>query len=460
MFTTTAYSVQSLLTPATDLASFQFAWAAEIMKCQADFLRGTIFEPHMRQLSAFNEASAHALKTYDRRPFNIKTVRIGNGVSRLHEVREDIIADKPFMRAINFAVLDEKHNPIERDVPKVLLIAPMSGHFSTLLRGTVEALLPFADVTITDWKNARNVPPSAGEFDLGTYQQYLIEMMQFMGHDTHAVGVCQPTVPLLAAVAQMAEDNDDNQPLSMTLMGGPIHPSANITGPVKLAKDHSIYDFKRVTGFVPFPHDGALRRVYPGFLQLQGFMAMNLDRHYKSHRDYLNHLMGGDNDFVAKHRDFYDEYMAVMDMTAEFYLETIEKVFQREDLPHGTLELNGRLIDPSYITNTALMTIEGGLDDIAGKGQTVAAHALCSNLPEDMKFAHLEQQAGHYGIFNGSKFNQNIVPRMIGFMHDAAARRDMQYAASATAKPPESWSQVQKREYSNVQPVADHKLAA
>jgi poly(3-hydroxybutyrate) depolymerase len=250
----------------------------------------------------------------------------------------------------------------------------------------------------------------------------------------------------MAAVAQMAEDDDPAQPLSMTLMGGPIHPSANITEPVQLAKDNNIGFFSNLTGHVPFPHNGIGRKVYPGFMQLYGFIMMNQERHNKSLRDYFDHLIAGDTDSATKHRAFYDEYLAVMDMPAEFYLETIQKGFIDEDLANGRLALGGRLIDPSKIKKTAVMTVEGGLDDIAAPGQTIAAHRLLTGLPENMKFAHYEPGAGHYGIFSGSKWRDNIAPYVNAFKHHVAAQAGIQYENPPSVEP-QPWRVVWQKDY-------------
>lgn len=441
MYVTPAYAMLSACAPVAEMATNNFKLASAITDMQAAML---FDNPILKGLSASYDVAARSIETFDRRPFDIKTTKIGN---RRLLVQENIIANKPFMRAINFQVCGADGQPLERNVPKILLVAPMSGHFATLLRETVKELLPYADVTITDWKNARNIPVSAGRFDLGTYQQYLIDLMQQMGSQTHTIGVCQPTVPLLAAVSQMAATNKPNQPLSMTLMGGPIHPSANITQPVQLAKDNDMSFFEGVTGHVPWQHEGAFRRVYPGFMQLIGFMNMNLGRHINSIPKYFDHLTQGDESSAEKHRVFYDEFRAVMDMPAEFYLETIDKVFKREDLAHGRLILNNHLIDPGCIQNTSLMVIEGGRDDIAGTGQCAAAQGLCTGLADDMKFAHFEEDAGHYAIFSGSKFAGNIAPRIIGHLYKAAQRQGIEYTSQPNIITPDTWNTVQKQNY-------------
>jgi poly(3-hydroxybutyrate) depolymerase len=305
----------------------------------------------------------------------------------------------------------------------------MSGHYATLLRGTVEAFLPNHDVYITEWVDARMVPLTDGSFDLDDYIDYVISMLHALGGDTHIVGVCQPSVPVLAAVARMEAENDSYVPLSMTLMGGPIDTREHPTVVNKLAEQRGIDWFRRhVIAKVPFPHPGFMRDVYPGFLQLNGFMTMNLDRHLEAHRNLFRHLVDGDGDSATKHREFYDEYLAVMDLSAEFYLQTVETVFIRHDLPKGRMTHRGKPVDLAKIRRVALLTIEGEHDDISGVGQTQAAHKLCPNIPEDKKAHYLQLGVGHYGVFNGSRFRSEIAPRISDFVlshngHGKGARR-------------------------------------
>jgi poly(3-hydroxybutyrate) depolymerase len=305
--------------------------------------------------------------------------------------------------------------------PKLLIVAPMSGHYATLLRGTVEAMLPYADVYITDWIDARQVPLRQGSFDLDDYIDYVIAMLQHLGRDTHVMAVCQPSVPVLAAVSLMAQRKDPAQPRSMILMGGPIDTRRNPTVVNRLAVARGVDWFrKNAIVKVPFPHPGYMRDVYPGFLQLTGFMTMNLDRHMDAHRDLFWHLVEGDGDAAEKHTDFYDEYLSVMDLTAEFYLQTVEKVFVNHELPRGIFRHRGEKVDPGAIRRTALMTIEGERDDISGVGQTEAAHDLCSSLSTGKKLHLLQKGVGHYGVFNGSRFRADAVPRIVDFMHKQA----------------------------------------
>jgi poly(3-hydroxybutyrate) depolymerase len=315
-------------------------------------------------------------------------------------------------------------NVTRRPQPKLLIVAPLSGHYATLLRGTVEAFLPEHDVYITDWVDARMVPVSKGHFDLDDYIDYVIDILHFLGDNTHVVAVCQPAVPVLAATALMEADGDTKAPRSITLMGGPIDTRVNPTAVNKLAEERGSDWFRRnVISKVPFPHPGVMRDVYPGFLQLHGFVSMNLDRHVDAHSNLFFQLVKGDGDSVHKHKEFYDEYLAVMDLAAEYYLQTVDVVFVRHDLPLGNMTHRGRRIDPSKIRNTALLTVEGEHDDISGVGQTEAAHRLCVNIPADRKAHYLQLGVGHYGVFNGSRFRSEIVPRINDFMMSAATNR-------------------------------------
>jgi poly(3-hydroxybutyrate) depolymerase len=293
----------------------------------------------------------------------------------------------------------------------------MSGHYATLLRGTVEGFLPNHDVYITEWADARMVPQAAGSFDLDDYIDYLISMLHLLRGDVHVIAVCQPSVPVLAAVARMEADGDPHVPHSMVLMGGPIDTRVNPTQVNELAERRGIEWFRsNVITKVPFPNPGFMRDVYPGFLQLNGFVSMNLERHLEAHRNLFTHLVKGDGDSAQKHREFYDEYLAVMDLCAEFYLQTVDTVFVRHALPNGTMTHRGVLVDPAKITRVALMTIEGEHDDISGIGQTEAAHRLCVNIPSERKAHWLQQGVGHYGVFNGSRFRAEIAPRISDFV--------------------------------------------
>ncbi len=306
----------------------------------------------------------------------------------------------------------------------------MSGHYATLLRGTVEAFLPTHDVYITDWTDARMVPLAEGRFDLDDYIDYIIEMLHTLGSNMHVVAVCQPSVPVVAAVSVMEAANDSYVPLSMTLMGGPIDTRRNPTAVNNLAAQRGIDWFRRnVITKVPFPHPGVMRDVYPGFLQLNGFISMNFDRHVDAHKALFSNLVKGDGDLVDKHRDFYDEYLAVMDLTAEYYLQTVDIVFVKHALPKGEMTHRGALVQPSKVKRVALMTVEGENDDISGLGQTEATHALCSSIPTQRRVHYVQKGVGHYGVFNGSRFRSEIVPRISDFMLSAADPKAIQAAA-------------------------------
>jgi poly(3-hydroxybutyrate) depolymerase len=285
----------------------------------------------------------------------------------------------------------------------------------------VEAFLPTHEVYITDWSDARMVPLAEGRFDLDDYVDYVIEMLHVLGGNMHVIAVCQPSVPVVAAVSIMEAERDPFVPLSMTLMGGPIDTRRNPTAVNNLAEEKGIEWFRsNVISKVPFPHPGFMRDVYPGFLQLNGFITMNLDRHMDAHKNLFKDLVKGDGDLVDKHRDFYDEYLAVMDLSAEYYLQTVDVVFVKHALPRGKMTHRGKLVDPSKIIRVALMTVEGEKDDISGLGQTEATHALCSSIPDHRRVHYVQKGVGHYGVFNGSRFKSEIVPRISDFMLSAA----------------------------------------
>jgi poly(3-hydroxybutyrate) depolymerase len=347
--------------------------------------------------------------------------------------------ERSFCRLLHFSRAFG-HAPI-RPQPKLLIVAPMSGHYATLLRGTVEAFLPNHDVYITDWADARTVPVAAGRFDLDDYIDYVISILHFLGGDTHVIAVCQPSVPVIAAVALMEADKDPYAPSSMTLMGGPIDTRANPTAVNKLAQDRGVEWFRRnVIAKVPFPHAGVMRDVYPGFLQLNGFVSMNLDRHIEAHKNLFTHLVQGDGDSAQKHREFYDEYLAVMDLAAEYYLQTVDTVFVKQALPKGEMTHRGRKVDPAQIRRCALLTVEGEHDDISGIGQTEAAHHLCVNIPAEKKSHWMQPGVGHYGVFNGSRFRSEIAPRIADFVltNDVSLNKKR----PAPAKTPEKRTEV------------------
>lgn len=353
------------------------------------------------------------------------------GVRTPVEIRT--VWEKPFCRLLYFQ--RNLTRPLREPQPRVLIVAPMSGHYATLLRGTVEAFLPNHEVYITDWSDARMVPLTAGRFDLDDYVDYVIEMLHALGGNIHVVAVCQPAVPVLAAVSRMEAENDPYVPTSMTLMGGPIDTRRSPTGVNKLAQDKGLDWFRsHVISKVPFPHPGFMRNVYPGFLQLTGFVSMNLDRHLDAHKKLFANLVKGDGDLVDKHRDFYDEYLAVMDLTAEFYLQTIDTVFINHALPLGTMTHRGKPVDPSRISRTALMTVEGEHDDISGLGQTEATHGLCTSIPDSRRVHYVQKGVGHYGVFNGSRFRSEILPRISDFMVSSAQSRPDRVPAAMAAE--------------------------
>jgi poly(3-hydroxybutyrate) depolymerase len=315
--------------------------------------------------------------------------------------------------------------------PAVLIVAPLSGHYATLLRGTVEAFLQDHEVFITDWSNARDVPLMEGRFDFHDYMDQVRKMLQLLGPRPHVVAVCQPGPSVLAAAALMAEDQDESRPGSMTFMGSPIDARLSPTVTNQLAEEKPFAWFEsNMIYTVPGPYPGMGRRVYPGFVQLASFMSMNLEKHQEAHLRYLRHLMAGDGDSADKHLEFYDEYLSVLDLTEEFYLQTVDVVFQRYLLPKGELEHRGRLVRPDLIKDIALLTVEGEMDDISGIGQTQAAHTLCSGLPDELKEDYVQPHVGHYGVFNGRRFREEIYPRVRQFIRKAEAGFDKQRAAA------------------------------
>lgn len=382
-----------------------------------------------RNVAASAELFERMTRRYGKPHFGFQTTTV-DGLECA--VTEEVVWERPFCRLIRFARPGLPEHPPQ---PRLLVVAPLSGHYATLLRGTVEAMLPYFDVHITDWADARMIPLAASSFDLDDYIDHLISICGTLHEQSpavpvHTLGVCQPAVPLMAAVALMNATNDRAAPASMTLMGGPIDTRRSPTAVNRLAAERGTEWFRsNCLRTVPFPYTGVGRRVYPGFMQLSGFMAMNMDRHINAHVDMFNHLVKGDGDSAEKHREFYDEYLAVMDMTAEFYMQTIETVFVRHALPKGEMVSRGRRVDPAAITRTALLTIEGEKDDISGLGQTEAAHDLCAALPSDMKMHYVQQDVGHYGVFNGSRYRSQIVPRIVEFTR----RIDEQPAVLAAA---------------------------
>lgn len=363
-------------------------------------------------ISAAFEVIEGLTRRYGKPGFNLHATNVDGAPV---PVIERIVHRKPFCQLKHFQ--RQFADPARPGDPRLLIVAPMSGHWATLLRGTVAAMLPDHDVFITDWRDASQAPLSAGRFDLDDYVDYVIEFLRVIGPDTHVMAVCQPGVPVLMAVALMAAENNPFQPASMTLMGSPIDSRLSPTEPNRLAMQRPLSWFRHnLITHVPLPHPGVMRAVYPGFLQLCGFMNMNLDRHVDAHRQLFANLVRGDGDEAAAHREFYDEYLSVMDLTAEFYLMTVSEVFQKQSLAKGVAVHRGRSVRPQEIRKTALLTVEGEFDDISGIGQTQAAHELCSNIPAGKKLDYIQAGVGHYGVFNGARWRNEIAPRIKQFI--------------------------------------------
>jgi poly(3-hydroxybutyrate) depolymerase len=355
-----------------------------------------------RNLTAAYELIARAGLSHDRPPFGIDSVMVGNEEVAVHEEAARVT---PFGTLLHF-----KKN-IDTAQPRVLLVAPLSGHFATLLRATVRTLLADHDVYITDWHNVRDVPRSDGRFGFDEYIQHVVDFLETIGPGAHVVAVCQPCVAVLVAAAVMAQDANPAQPRSMTLMAGPIDTRVNPTKVNELANSKPMEWFEQnLIASVPMRYPGAFRRVYPGFVQLAAFMSMNIERHIKAHRDLYDHLANGDLEKANVTKAFYDEYFAVLDLAAEFYLETVRLVFQEHALPLGKLTWNGVPVEPRAIRRTMLLTVEGERDDICAVGQTLAAHDLCSGLRPYLKRHHMQAGVGHYGVFSGNRWTNQIYP--------------------------------------------------
>lgn len=369
------------------------------------------YTPAGRMISAGSELLLRTTQRYEKPSFGLhKTLVRGESVA----LRESVVQDHPFCQLRHF----ERLAGATTDQPKVLLVAPLSGHFATLLRDTVRSFVRDFDVFVTDWRDAKKVPLAQGGFHFDDYVRLIQHFLKALGPQTHVVSVCQPTVPVLAAVSLMAAQQDPAQPRSMIMIGGPIDTRKNPTTVNDFAKARSLSWFEnRVIYRVPLKYPGYLRRVYPGFLQHAGFVAMNPGRHVSSHRDFYYHLVKGDGDSAKAHRTFYDEYNAVMDLPAEYYLETLDRVFHRHALPRGEMVSCGERVRPEAIQRTALMTVEGELDDISGNGQTAAAQELCRGIPA-LRRQHLQvPQVGHYGVFSGRRFREVIYPQLRDFIN-------------------------------------------
>jgi poly(3-hydroxybutyrate) depolymerase len=355
-----------------------------------------------RNLTAAYELIARAGLSHNRPPFGIDSVMVGN---------EEVAVHEEAARVTPFGTLLHFRKTIDTAQPRVLLVAPLSGHFATLLRATVRTLLADHDVYITDWHNARDVPREKGRFGFDEYIQHVVEFLEAIGPGAHVVAVCQPCVAVLVAAAVMAQDNNPAQPRSMTLMAGPIDTRINPTKVNELANSKPMDWFEQnLIASVPMRYPGAFRRVYPGFVQLAAFMSMNIERHIKAHRDLYDHLANGDLEKAKVTKAFYDEYFAVLDLAAEFYLETVRIVFQEHSLGLGKLTWNGVPVEPRAIRHTMLLTVEGERDDICAVGQTLAAHDLCSGLRPYLKRHHMQAGVGHYGVFSGNRWTNQIYP--------------------------------------------------
>jgi poly(3-hydroxybutyrate) depolymerase len=391
------YQAQSdLLAPAREGAALWLKFLENFPSARANI--------GVRLAAAGAELFTTARITHERRPFGIEAVQIAN---RSVAVREHVVLETPFASLLRF----EKDTLTPQ--PKVLLAAPMSGHFATLLRPTVQTMLADCDVYITDWRNARDVPLSAGRFGFDEYVEHLMTFMEHLGPGAHMVAICQPAVPALAATSLMAAKKNPAAPRSLTLMAGPIDTRESPTRVNTMAKKQSIAQYeRRAIATVPNRFVGAGRRVYPGFYQLASFMAMNADRHINAQLAQFRRLFAEDAEGGALHRKFYDEYFAVADLPAEFYLETVQRVFQEHSLPRGTLRWRGELVEPAAIRRTALLAVEGERDDICGVGQTMAALDLCSGIPATRKDYHLQTGAGHYGVFSGRAWANAIYPKV------------------------------------------------
>jgi poly(3-hydroxybutyrate) depolymerase len=358
--------------------------------------------PLLRNLSATYELIARSGLTHERPPYGIDTVTVGN---REVSVSEVATLTLPFGTLLNFK------KDVSTPQPRVLVVAPLSGHFATLLRNTVRTLLPDHDVYITDWHNARDVSLKHGAFGFDDYVDYLIRFLETLGPGAHLIAVCQPCVQALAAVAVMAAAGNEAQPSSMTLMAGPIDTRINPTKVNKLATSKSMGWFERnLIARVPIKYPGARRRVYPGFVQLAAFVSMNVNRHYNAHQELYEHIANGEHEKAQVIKSFYDEYFAVLDLPAEFYLETVSRVFQEALLPKGELTFKGQPVELKAIRKTALLTVEGERDDICALGQTAVAHELCSSLKPHMKRHHMQVGVGHYGVFSGRRWEGQIYP--------------------------------------------------
>jgi poly(3-hydroxybutyrate) depolymerase len=389
-------------------------WAEASSKLFTNPVSPLAHTPFAQKIAAGYELMFRLGKDYEKPSFDLRSTTVQG---RTLDLIEEVALFKPFCRLLHFRKNLSAKEAQDLAQPKVLLVAPLSGHHATLLRDTVRTLLPEHDVYITDWTDARMVPLEQGPFHLRDYVYYVQEFIRLLGPDLHVISVCQPTVPVLAAISLMASDDDPKLPKSMVMMGGPIDPRRSPTqvNDLALKKPYSWFEHTVIYS-VPPNYAGYGRKVYPGFLQHAGFVAMNPRRHAQSHWDFYMHLREGDNESAAEHRKFYDEYNAVLDMPAEYYLETIREVFQECHLARGTWEIEGKPVRPQDIKKVALFTIEGELDDISGSGQTEAAHELCTQIPKSKKQHLTAPKCGHYGIFSGRRWREIICPEIASFI--------------------------------------------
>jgi poly(3-hydroxybutyrate) depolymerase len=402
------------------------AWAGAAAEMYSSPVSPLSYMPFARETAASYELMHRLGKEYEKPGFGITQTHIDG---KAYPVTEEVVVNQPFCELRHFVrhgVRGQKGATAKAKDPTILLVAPLSGHHATLLRDTVRALLPAHDVYVTDWRDARMVPLTAGKFHLDDYIRYVIGFIQLLGPDVHVISVCQPTVPVLAAISLMAANKDPKSPKTMTMMGGPIDTRKNPTqvNALAMTKPYSWFE-TNVIYRVPANYPGVGRKVYPGFLQHAGFVAMNPDRHLKSHWDFFKDLVKNDGDSAESHRQFYDEYNAVLDMDADYYLDTIKLIFQEQRLATGKWDSAAygnklQRVTPSAIIKTALFTIEGELDDISGSGQTEAAHGLCSGIPKAKKQHFTAPECGHYGIFAGRRWREVICPKIAAFIRQNA----------------------------------------
>jgi poly(3-hydroxybutyrate) depolymerase len=374
-----------------------------------------------RTLYASADLVTNLTRRYGRPAWGIEAVTI-KGVSVA--VREEVVFATPWVKLRRFSrePLDLRRARAPLAAPPLLIVAPLSGHYGTLLRGTVQTFLQDFDVYVTDWSNAREVPILEGRFDFHDYIDHIRDILLHMGERAHVVAVCQPGPPVLAAAALLAADGEQHRPASLSLLGSPIDARFAPTATNKLAEEQPFSWFQSAMIYtVPPPYAGVMRRVYPGFVQLYSFMQMNAERHQEAHQRYFEQLVSGDGDSADKHREFYDEYLSVLDLTEEFYLQTIDVVFQRYLLPKGELTHRGQPVDLGALTDVAIMSVEGENDDISGVGQTQAVHAITPNLPDSLRELYVQPKVGHYGVFNGRRFESEIYPRIRAFIEKAEA---------------------------------------